>query len=112
MISNIGWFVVVEGSLVGLSSFKFDESVFNIESTKKEDDDPLTCAETMQSADSKLWEIAMKAEMDFMDSNSVWDLVALPKRIKPIGCKWIWKRKRNADGKVELVEKCAIVVNM
>ena len=25
----------------------------------------------------------------------------LPKGVKPIGCKWIYKRKRGADGKVE-----------
>ncbi|KAA0055676.1 retrovirus-related pol polyprotein from transposon tnt 1-94 [Cucumis melo var. makuwa] len=33
--------------------------------------------------------------------NSVWDLVDQPDGIKPIGCKWIYKRKRGADGKVQ-----------
>ena len=45
-----------------------------------------------------------------MYSNSVWSLVEAPKGVKPIGCKWIYKRKRRLDRKVEtfkarLVEK-------
>ncbi|KAH9680155.1 hypothetical protein KPL71_026443 [Citrus sinensis] len=35
----------------------------------------------------------MKSEMDSMYSNHVWTLVDEPKDIKPIGCKWIYKRK-------------------
>ena len=33
--------------------------------------------------------------------NQVWDLVEAPNDIKPIGCKWVYKRKRGVDGKVE-----------
>ena len=36
-----------------------------------------------------------------MYSNQVWDLVKAPNDIKPIGCKWVYKRKRGIDGKVE-----------
>ncbi|KAK0573671.1 hypothetical protein LWI29_011808 [Acer saccharum] len=36
-----------------------------------------------------------------MFNNKVWSLVDLPKGIKPIGCKWVYKRKRGMDGKVE-----------
>ena len=43
----------------------------------------------------------MKLEMESMYSNSVWELVDLPKGVKPIGCKCIYKRKIGADGKVE-----------
>ena len=39
--------------------------------------------------------------MESMGSNSVWSLVDPPKGVKPIGCKWIYKRKRGPDGKVE-----------
>ncbi|KAA3462015.1 retrovirus-related pol polyprotein from transposon tnt 1-94 [Gossypium australe] len=38
--------------------------------------------------------------MDSMYSNSVWELVSLPEGIKPIGCEWIYKRKRNANEKL------------
>ena len=33
--------------------------------------------------------------------NDVWTLVDPPEGVKPIGCKWVFKRKRAADGKVE-----------
>ena len=43
----------------------------------------------------------MNHEMESMYSNSVWSLVEAPEGVKPIGCKWIYKRKRESDGKVE-----------
>ena len=43
----------------------------------------------------------MKAETEPIDSNKVWDLVEALANIKPIGCKWIYKRKRGSDGKVK-----------
>ena len=39
--------------------------------------------------------------MKSMYSNSVWELIDLPKPVRPIGCKWIYKKKRGVDGKVE-----------
>lgn len=36
-----------------------------------------------------------------MYSNNVWELVEAPSGIKGIGCKWVYKRKRGVDGKVE-----------
>ena len=43
----------------------------------------------------------MKSKMESMYSNQVWDLIEPPNEIKPIGYKWIYKKKRGADGKVE-----------
>ena len=43
----------------------------------------------------------MKSELDSMYSNQVWDLVKAPNGIKPLGCKWVYKRKKGIDGKVE-----------
>ena len=39
--------------------------------------------------------------MESMYSNSVWELVDLLESVRPIGCKWIYKKKRSVDGKVE-----------
>ena len=36
-----------------------------------------------------------------MYSNQIWTLVDPTVGVKPIGCKWIYKRKRGIDGKVE-----------
>ena len=43
----------------------------------------------------------MNNEISSMKSNSVWELIDLPEGIKPIECKWVYKRKRNAKGKVK-----------
>ena len=39
--------------------------------------------------------------MKSIDSNTVWTLVDPPEGVKIIGCKWIYKKKRGADGEVE-----------
>ncbi|KAH9727197.1 hypothetical protein KPL70_008566 [Citrus sinensis] len=44
---------------------------------------------------------AMNQEIESMYSNKVWELVEAPNGVKPIGCKWIYKRKRGVDGRVE-----------
>ena len=64
-------------------------------------DDPLTYRSAMDDSDKEEWLKAMNLEMESMYSNSVWDLVDQPDGVKPIGCKWIYKRKRGADGKVQ-----------
>ena len=66
-----------------------------------EETDPFTYRESMLDIDSVKWQSAMKSEIDSMHENQVWDLVPLPEGIVPIGCKWVYKRKRGPDGKVE-----------
>ena len=63
--------------------------------------DPLTFKDAMNDFDKDKWQDAMNQEMESMYSNSVWVLEDPPENIKPIGCKWILKKKRGADGKVE-----------
>jgi hypothetical protein len=46
------------------------------------------------------WDNAMDEEMAALDANATWELVALPKDNKAIGCKWVYKVKHNADGSV------------
>ena len=52
----------------------------------------------------------MVDEMTSLHKNEAWDWVELLARRKPIGSKWVFKKKTNAQGKVEkykalLVEK-------
>jgi hypothetical protein len=52
----------------------------------------------------------MDEEMVDLDKNEAWDLVELSIGRNPIGRKWIFKKKLNAEGKLEkykgrLVEK-------
>ena len=42
----------------------------------------------------------MKDEMKSMKDNGVQDLVELPEGVKPIGCKWIFKTKRDSKGNI------------
>ena len=65
------------------------------------DDDPTTYEEALEDVDVQEWKKAMDREMESMGSNAVWSLVEAPKGVKPIGCKWIYKRKRGPDEKVE-----------
>ena len=47
------------------------------------------------------WVDAMKAEIDSLHDNSVWELVQLPEGRKPVGSKWVYKVKMKADGSIE-----------
>ncbi|KAL8119964.1 hypothetical protein AgCh_017189 [Apium graveolens] len=66
-----------------------------------DDDDPVTYNEAMSSVDSEKWRSAMKSEMESMYTNQIWTLVEAFEGVKPIGCKWVYKRKIGADGHVE-----------
>jgi hypothetical protein len=55
----------------------------------------------VNSEDSKLWKKAMVEEMDALDKNEAWDIVELPAGRKSVGRKWLFKKKFNAQGKVE-----------
>jgi hypothetical protein len=65
------------------------------------DDDPRTVREVVDLEDGNLWKRAMEEEMTSLDKNEAWDLVELPTGRKPIGSKWVFIKKLNAEGKVE-----------
>ena len=64
-------------------------------------DEPRSVKEAVNSEECKLWKNAMVEEMEALDKNEAWDLVELPDGRKPIGSKWVFKKKLNAAGKVE-----------
>ncbi|KAA0043002.1 gag/pol protein [Cucumis melo var. makuwa] len=64
-------------------------------------EDPLSYKQAMNDVDKDQWVKAMDLEMESMYFNSVWELVDLPEGVKPIGCKWIYKGKRDSAGKVQ-----------
>jgi hypothetical protein len=64
-------------------------------------DDPNSFSQAMSGEYSKLWLQAMNEEMESMAKNQVWDLVDLPEKAVVIGCKWVYKTKRDAYGNVE-----------
>ena len=71
--------------------------------------DPTTYEEVMADVDLAHWVKAIKSEMESLDSNQVWDLLEALANNKPIGCKWVYKRKRGSNGKVETFKARLIV---
>ena len=65
------------------------------------DTDPCNYDKELKDKDAELLQKAIKFEMQSMYSNQVWDLMEPLEGIKPIRCKWIYKKKRGADGNVE-----------
>ena len=63
--------------------------------------DPITYEEAVSCPQSELWLDAMRDEIQSMRHNGVWELIELPERQRPIGCKWVYKTKRDSKGKVE-----------
>ena len=56
----------------------------------------------MVSPDSEAWLEAMRSELKSMDENQVWDLVDPPHGVTGIGCKWVFKKKTDVDGNVQI----------
>ena len=65
------------------------------------EDDPINFHQAMQSTNSQKWINAMNEELKSMKDNDVWDPVPLLEGTKPIGCKWIFKTKKDSKGNVE-----------
>ncbi|KAH9715705.1 hypothetical protein KPL71_021156 [Citrus sinensis] len=63
--------------------------------------DPLTYEEVMKSQDAAFWKEVINDEMDSIVGNKTWKLVDLPHGSNPIGCKWIFKKKKKVDGTIE-----------
>ena len=63
--------------------------------------DPITFEEAVKSQDSAFWKKAINDEMDSIMGNQTWILVDLPPGSKPIGCKWIFKKKMKVDGIID-----------
>lgn len=66
-----------------------------------EEDEPKTYKEALTCSNKEKWEIAMKEEVNAILKNETWTLVDssdLPEGKKPIGCKWVYKIKRNVGG--------------
>ena len=63
-------------------------------------DEPSSFSEAMSRPDSTLWWEAGQSEYDSIQRAGTWTLTELPDGRHLIGCKWVFKIKRNADGSV------------
>ncbi|KAJ9545670.1 hypothetical protein OSB04_025377 [Centaurea solstitialis] len=62
--------------------------------------EPTSYGEAVSGSESEQWQEAMKAEMQSMYDNQVWELTDLPQHCKAVGRKWVFKKKTDMDGNV------------
>jgi hypothetical protein len=65
------------------------------------DDTPKTIAEAYSSPDADYWKEAVRSEMDSIMSIGTWEVVERPYGCKPVGCKWVLKKKLRPDGTID-----------
>ncbi len=62
--------------------------------------EPKTYNQAIKSPESESWKKSMTDEYNALLSHQTWDLVDLPKGKNLVGCKWVYKLKRNASGEI------------
>lgn len=65
------------------------------------DDTPTSIAEVYASPDADDWKEAVRNEIDSILSNGTWELTELPFGCKPVGCKWVFKKKLRPNGTID-----------
>jgi hypothetical protein len=65
------------------------------------EDEPQSFKEAMSMPEAPLWKEAVNSEIESILQNHTWELVDLPPGCKPLGYKWIFKRKMKADGSID-----------
>ncbi len=63
--------------------------------------EPITYKQAMESPFAMQWQEAMEAEYNSLQKHKTWALTKLPKDRKVVGCKWVFRIKRKADGSVD-----------
>nr|GEZ00526.1 retrotransposon-related protein [Tanacetum cinerariifolium] len=65
------------------------------------ENEPTSYREALTSSEGNQWKEAIKSEIDSILQNNTWELVDLPRGCKPLGYKWIFKKKMKADGTID-----------
>ncbi|GJY66131.1 pol polyprotein [Tanacetum coccineum] len=76
-------------------SFGLDFVSFMVEN------EPTSYREAVTSTEGHQWKEAIKSEIDSILQNHMWELMDLPPGCKPLGYKWIFKKKMKADGTID-----------
>jgi hypothetical protein len=62
------------------------------------DVDPTTFTQTSKELH---WRVAMAKELDALAQNNTWTLIPVTNASNIVGCKWVFKTKRNSAGQIE-----------
>ena len=65
------------------------------------EDEPQSFKEAMSSPEAPYWKEATNDEVESILKNHTWELVDLSPGSKPLGYKWIFKKKMKADGSID-----------
>ena len=65
------------------------------------DDTPSSISEAYASPNADYWKEVVRSEMDSIMANGTWEITDRPYGCKPIGCKWVFKKKLRPDGTIE-----------
>jgi hypothetical protein len=68
-----------------------------------------TITEAFVSPDANDWKEAVRSEMDSTLSNGTWEMVDRPYGCKPVGCKWVFKKKLRPDGTIDKYKTSLVV---
>jgi hypothetical protein len=68
----------------------------------KDNDEHMTYMEAMMGPDSEKCLRAIESEIESMHGNQVWNLADLIDGVRPIGCKWLFKKKMDNDENIHI----------
>ena len=65
------------------------------------ENEPTSYREAVNSSKGQQWREAIKSEIESILQNHTWELMDLPLGCKPLGYKWIFKKKMKANGTID-----------
>jgi hypothetical protein len=83
-------------------SFGDDFIVYLVEDT------PTSISKAYASQDVDCWKEAIHSEIDSILANGTWEITDRPYGCKPVGCKWVFKKKLRHDGTIEKYKACLV----
>jgi hypothetical protein len=63
-------------------------------------DEPITYKQAVECDESDKWRTAIQDEFDAHEKNNTWSIIDRHPHMNVIGCKWVFKKKRDAQGNV------------
>ena len=66
-----------------------------------QEDEPITYTQAVNSQDGLEWKKAITEELQSLEKNNTWSYVNKNSDMNIIGCKWVFKKKRDMNGKVQ-----------
>jgi hypothetical protein len=70
-----------------------------------DNDEPMTYTKVMMGLDYEKWFGALKSEIKSMHDNQVWNLIDPIDGVRPIGCKWVFKKKTDKNENIDIYKE-------